>query len=150
MRAGTAWLMWSIPAALFLVAFFHRNAPGVMARDLMETFGVTGAVIGLLSSTYFYSYAGFMIPGGLLIDAFGARRVVAAGGAVMGLGTLAMGAAGGPAPLFAGRLAGGLRATVPLIGTLKIAAAGVPPQRFGLLSAGTAAPGGGRAPLAPA
>src|SRR5437016_1387134 len=74
MRAGTAWLMWSIPAALFLVAFFHRNAPGVMARDLMETFGVTGAVIGLLSSTYFYSYAGFMIPGGLRIDAFGAPR----------------------------------------------------------------------------
>src|SRR3989442_13091054 len=102
MRAGTAWLMWSIPAALFLVAFFHRNAPGVMARDLMETFGVTGAVIGLLSSTYFYSYAGFMIPGGLLIDAFGARRVVAAGGAVMGLGTLAMGAAGLSAPLAAG------------------------------------------------
>src|SRR2546422_209297 len=97
MRAGTAWLMWSIPAALFLVAFFHRNAPGVMARDLMETFGVTGAVIGLLSSTYFYSYAGFMIPGGLLIDAFGARRVVAAGGAVMGLGTLA-GAAASPPP----------------------------------------------------
>src|SRR2546425_924872 len=77
MRAGTAWLMWSVPAALFLVAFFHRNAPGVMARDLMETFGVTGAVIGLLSATYFYSYAGFMIPGGMLLDAFGARRVLA-------------------------------------------------------------------------
>src|SRR2546425_13070667 len=74
MRAGTAWLMWSVPAALFLLAFFHRNAPGVMARDLMETFGITGAVIGLLSATYFYSYAGFMIPGGMLIDAFGARR----------------------------------------------------------------------------
>src|SRR3989442_261349 len=81
MRAGTAWLMWSVPAALFLVAFFHRNAPGVMARDLMETFGVTGAVIGLLSATYFYSYAGFMIPGGMLLDAFGARRVWPAGGA---------------------------------------------------------------------
>src|SRR5207244_3832262 len=78
MRAGTAWLMWSVPAALFLVAFFHRNAPGVMARDLMETFGVTGAVIGLLSATYFYSYAGFMIPGGMLLDAFGAFRVVGA------------------------------------------------------------------------
>src|SRR5438445_410844 len=141
MRAGTAWLMWSIPAALFLVAFFHRNAPGVMARDLMETFGVTGAVIGLLSSTYFYSYAGFMIPGGLLIDAFGARRVVAAGGAVMGLGTLAMGAAGGPALLFAGRFAVGLGATVTFIGTLKIAAAWFPAERFGLLSAVTATVG---------
>src|SRR2546428_13546526 len=130
MRAGTAWLMWSIPAALFLVAFFHRNAPGVMARDLMETFGVTGAVIGLLSSTYFYSYAGFMIPGGLLIDAFGARRVVAAGGAVMGLGTLAMGAAGGPPPPFAGPLPGGPRASRTLLRTPPNPAAGGSAARF--------------------
>src|SRR2546428_3482435 len=141
MRAGTAWLMWSIPAALFLVAFFHRNAPGVMARDLMETFGVTGAVIGLLSSTYFYSYAGFMIPGGLLIDAFGARRVVAAGGAVMGLGTLAMGAAGGPPPLFAGPLAVRPRAPPPLIGAPQNAAGGVSPPALRVLCA--AAAGGG-------
>jgi sugar phosphate permease len=141
MRVGRAWLMWSIPAGLFLVAFFHRNAPGVMARDLMETFGVTGAVIGLLSATYFYSYAGFMIPAGMLIDAFGARRMVAAGGAVMGLGTLAMGAAGGPALLFAGRFAVGLGATVTFIGTLKIAAAWFPAERFGLLSAVTATVG---------
>src|SRR3989442_15076642 len=125
MRAGTAWLMWSVPAALFLVAFFHRNAPGVMARDLMETFGVTGAVIGLLSATYFYSYAGFMIPGGMLLDAFGARRVVAAGGAVMGLGTLAMGAAGGPPRRFSGRLSGRPPAALPLIRTPQS-----PPPRF--------------------
>src|SRR2546428_2234005 len=127
MRAGTAWLMWSIPAALFLVAFFHRNAPGVMARDLMETFGVTGAVIGLLSSTYFYSYAGFMIPGGLLIDAFGARRVVAAGGAVMGLGTLAMGAAVGPPPALPGRPPGRPRAPPPPLRAPPIAAGGGSP-----------------------
>jgi len=48
--------------------------------------------------------------------------VTAAGGAVMGLGTLAMGAAGGPALLFAGRFAVGLGATVTFSGTLKIAA----------------------------
>src|SRR2546428_5815178 len=117
MRAGTAWLMWSVPAALFLVAFFHRNAPGVMARDLMETFGVTGAVIGLLSATYFYSYAGFMIPGGMLLDAFGARRVVAAGGAVMGLGTLAMGAAGGAPPPLPRPLPPGPRPAPPPLAT---------------------------------
>ena len=49
--------MWSFPAALFLIAFFHRAAPGVIAHELMEAFGVTGAVVGLLSATYFYSYA---------------------------------------------------------------------------------------------
>ncbi|HEV8471385.1 MAG TPA: MFS transporter [Methylomirabilota bacterium] len=140
-RAARAWLMWSVPAALFLVAFFHRNAPGVMAKDLMQAFGVTGAVIGLLSATYFYSYAGFMVPAGLLLDAFGVRRVVAAGGAVMGLGTLAMGAAAGPAALFAGRFAVGLGATVTFIGALKIAAAWFPAERFGFVSAVTATVG---------
>lgn len=140
-RTGRAWLMWSLPAGLFLIAFFHRAAPGVIARDLMETFGVTGAMLGLLSATYFYSYAGFMVPAGLLIDAFGARVVMATGGVIMGAGTLAMGVAASTPLLFAGRFAVGLGATVTFIGALKIAAAWFPPQRFGVLSAITATVG---------
>lgn len=133
--------MWSLPAALFLIAFFHRAAPGVIAHELMESFGVTGAVLGLLSATYFYSYAGFMVPAGLFIDAFGARAVLAAGGVVMGGGTMVMGAASSTTALFAGRFAVGLGATVTFIGTLKIAAAWFPPERFGVLSAVTATVG---------
>jgi MFS family permease len=102
---------------------------------------VSGAVIGLLSATYFYSYAGFMVPAGLLIDAFGVRKVVAAGGAVMGAGTLLMGGATASAALFAGRFAVGLGATVTFIGALKIAATWFPPSRFGFLSAITATVG---------
>jgi sugar phosphate permease len=133
--------MWSLPAVLFLIAFFHRAAPGVIAHELMETYGVTGAVLGLLSATYFYSYAGFMVPAGLCIDAFGARVVLAAGGVVMGIGTLVMGAASSTAVLFAGRFAVGLGATVTFIGALKIAAAWFPPERFGVISAVTATVG---------
>ncbi len=136
-----AWAMWSLPALLFLVAFFHRAAPGIIAKDLMQEFGVTGAIVGLLSATYFYAYAGFMIPAGLCIDAFGVRRVVAAGGIVMGLGTVAMGLAPAPRLLFAGRFAVGLGATVTFIGALKIAATWFPPSRFGFLSAVTATVG---------
>ena len=139
--ARLRWVMWGIPALLFLIAFFHRVAPGVIAKDLMQAFHATGAIVGLLSSTYFYAYAGLMIPAGLLIDAFGVRRVVAAGGAVMGIGTLAMGMAASSAPLFAGRFAVGLGATVTFIGTLKIAATWFPPSHFGTLSAITATVG---------
>jgi sugar phosphate permease len=133
--------MWSLPAILFLIAFFHRAAPGVIAHELMEAFGVTGAVLGLLSATYFYSYAGFMVPAGLCIDAFGARVVLAAGGVVMGGGTVVMGAASSTPMLFAGRFAVGLGATVTFIGALKIAAAWFPPERFGVISAVTATVG---------
>jgi sugar phosphate permease len=135
------WMMWGIPALLFLIGFFHRVAPGVMAHDLMQAFDATGTLLGLLSATYFYAYAGLMIPGGVLIDALGVRRVVAAGGAVMGAGTLLMGAAGSLPLLFAGRLLVGVGATVTFVGTLKIAAAWFPLSHFGSLSALTATVG---------
>src|SRR5262245_10710917 len=95
--------MWGIPAGLFLIAFLHRAAPGVFARELMEAFGATGATIGFLSATYFHAYAGLMIPAGVLVDRLGVRRVVAAGGLVMGAGSLVMGLAPGAALLFTGR-----------------------------------------------
>jgi MFS family permease len=139
--ARMRWLMWGIPAFLFLLAFVHRVAPGVMAKDLMQAFGATGAMVGLLSATYFYSYAGFMLPGGLLIDALGARRVVAWGSAVMGLGTLAMAVAQTSTMLFAGRFVIGAGATVTFIGAMKLGAAWFPPERFGTISALTATVG---------
>jgi len=127
--------MWGIPAFIFLIAFFHRVAPGVITKELMQTFHVSSTIVGLLSSTYFYAYAGFMIPAGLLIDAFGARWTIAIGGAIMGLGTLAMAVAESTSPLFAGRFAVGLGATVTFIGTLKIAAMWFAPSHFGTLAA---------------
>ncbi|MBI3635473.1 MAG: MFS transporter [Candidatus Rokubacteria bacterium] len=136
-----AWVMWGVPAVLFFIAFFHRVAPGVMARELMDEFRATGTLIGLLSATYFYSYAALMIPAGLLIDAFGVRYVVAAGGTIMGSGAVAMGLAASTPLLFAGRLAVGLGATVTFIGALKIAATWFAPSRFAFLSAVTATVG---------
>ena len=133
--------MWGIPALLFLIAFLHRPAPGVIAKELMQAFGATGAIIGLLSATYYYGYAGLMVPAGVLIDLFGTRRVVAAGGAVMGLGTVAMGLASAQAMLFAGRLLVGLGASVTFVGALQIAATWFPASRFGTLSAVTASAG---------
>ena len=90
---------------------------------------------------YFYSYAGFMIPAGLLIDGFGARVMIAAGAAVMGAGSLAMGVATAEPLLFAGRFVVGLGATVTFIGALKIGAAWFPPSQFATLAAVTATVG---------
>ncbi|MBI4638997.1 MAG: MFS transporter [Candidatus Rokubacteria bacterium] len=139
--AALRWVMWSIPTALFLIAFFHRVAPGVIAKELMQAFGATGAIVGLLSATYFYAYAGLMIPAGLLIDRFGVRAVVASGGAVMGLGTVAMGVASEQSALFAGRFLVGAGASVTFVGALKIAANWFPPSQFGTISAITATMG---------
>jgi len=60
------WLMWGVPSFIFLIAFFHRVAPGTVAKELMAAFQGGGALVGLLSSLYFYAYAGLMLPAGLL------------------------------------------------------------------------------------
>jgi sugar phosphate permease len=153
MIARLRWIMWGIPAFIFLFAFLHRVAPGVVAKEIMQAFEASGTIVGLLSAMYFYAYAGFMIPAGLLIDSLGVRRVVSAGGAVMGLGSLAMGLAGTQSVLFGGRFLVGLGATVTFIGCLKIAADWFPPSQFGTMSAVSATIGVlgalvGTAPLA--
>lgn len=135
------WLMWGVPALLFLIAFFHRPAPGVVTKELMQAFGVSGAVVGFLSAAYFYAYAGFMVPAGVLLDAYGVRVVVGTGGAVMGAGALLMGAAATSGVLFAGRLLVGAGAAVTFVGALKIAADWFPPGRFATLSALTSTMG---------
>jgi MFS family permease len=149
--APRAWLMWGVSAFLFLFAFFHRAAPGVFAKELMQAFGATGTLIGILSATYYYSYAGLMIPAGVLLDRLGARRVVAAGGLVMGGGTLMMALASGVPLLFAGRFLVGAGASVMFVGALKIAASWFPAAYFATLSATTAAIGvlGGLVATAP-
>src|SRR3990172_1633879 len=145
--------MWGIPASLFFFAFLHRVAPGVIVKDIMQAFGASGEIVGLLSAMYFDAYAAFMIPAGLLIDSFGVRRVVAAGSAVMGLGSLAMGMATSQNVLMTGRFLVGAGATVTFIGFFKVAANWFPPSHFGTLSAVSATVGvlgalGGTAPLA--
>jgi MFS family permease len=143
--------MWGIPAFLFLFAFFHRAAPGVFAKELMQAFGATGAIIGLLSATYFYAYAGLMIPAGVLLDRLGVRWVVAAGGVTMGAGTLLMAVAQSRALLFGGRFLVGAGASVMFVGALRIAATWFPASYFATLSAATAAIGvlGGLVATAP-
>jgi sugar phosphate permease len=136
-----SWMMWAVPTAVFLIAFFHRPAPGLIAKELMQTFEASGTMVGLLSATYFYSYAGLMIPAGVCLDAFGTRRVISAGSALMGAGAIAMAVAAGQPMLFAGRFVVGMGATVTFVGALKVAATWFPPSYFGTLSALTATAG---------
>ena len=112
-------------------------------KELMQAFGATGSTIGLLSATYFYAYAGLMIPAGVFVDRLGVRWVVAGGGLVMGAGTLLMALAPGSVSLFAGRFLVGAGASVMFVGALKVATAWFPTSYFATLSAATA--GGGSA-----
>jgi MFS family permease len=93
--------------------------------------GVTGSTTSLVLSAYFGAYALFLIPGGELVDRFGARRL-----ALIGLAIFAVGAAAGAlAPSFgvllAARAIQGAGAGLVSPAALAGAVSGFPPERRG-------------------
>ena len=66
--ASLAWLVWSLGAALYLIAFYQRVAPAVLVQELTREFALTGVALGNLSAFYYYSYVAMQIPTGLIAD----------------------------------------------------------------------------------
>src|SRR5450756_2407048 len=77
----------------FVLAFFHRLAPGAIAGELQQAFGTSSASLGLLAATYFYVYFAMQVPSGILADTLGPRRLFTAGALVAGAGSVLFGLA---------------------------------------------------------
>ncbi|HAG61802.1 MAG TPA: hypothetical protein DCL40_02750, partial [Coxiellaceae bacterium] len=69
-----AWFIWAIAVIYYLYEYIHRIAPSVMVSDLMRSFQVNAETLGNLSAIYFYVYAVFQVPVGMLADRYGPKR----------------------------------------------------------------------------
>lgn len=61
----------------YILSFFHRVCPSVLAVDLMKDFSLDAASFSLISSATMLGYAITQIPSGLLADIMGGRRTLA-------------------------------------------------------------------------
>ncbi len=64
-------------AAGYFVSYLYRVVNAVIAPDLIADIGVGPSALGLLTATYFISFASFQLPLGVLLDRFGPRKVEA-------------------------------------------------------------------------
>lgn len=128
------WQMWSMLALAYSIVMFHRVAPGVVADRLMAEFEVGGAAVGVLTSIYFYIYAAMQIPSGALADAIGARKTVAAGASLAGVGSLIFGLAPTLGVAYLGRFLVGLGVSVTFIAAMKFQVNWFRPGEFGTVS----------------
>ncbi|HEX5796326.1 MAG TPA: MFS transporter [Geminicoccaceae bacterium] len=150
--AGGRWPVWGLAAAFYAYGFFQRVAPSVMVEDLMRDFALGGALLGSLSAVYFYAYAAVQIPVGVLLDRFGARRLLIVGTLLAAAGSALFALASGLALALVGRALVGAAVGFAFIATLKIVTLWFPPQRFGRMAGWTLAVGilggiAGQAPL---
>ena len=118
----------------FVLAFFHRLAPGAIAGELQRAFGTSSASLGLLAATYFYIYFAMQVPSGILADTLGPRKLFTAGALVAGAGSVLFGLAPDFGLALLGRFLVGLGVSVAFISVLKLNAAWFPERRFATMT----------------
>jgi len=132
--ARLAWSVWAVAATYYLAAFYLRSSPAVMTTELMRDFGISASRLGSFSAVYFYAYLAMQIPTGVLVDSWGARRLLIAGSVAAAIGTCVFGFTSSYAVASIGRLIVGGATAVGWVVTLKLATHWFPRERFAMLS----------------
>jgi len=136
------WFIWTSLILVYIVGYFHRVAPAVIAEDLMRAFQTSGVLLGVLSSVYFYTYAAMQIPAGILSDTLGPRLTITIGGFVMGIGTLIFGAAPSLFLCYVGRFLVGLGVSVIMVNIVRTCVEWFRPNELGFITGLTTTIGG--------
>ena len=129
-----SWSIWGIAAVFYLAAFYLRVSPAVMTNELMRDFSITAAQLGTFSAFYFYAYVLMQLPTGVLVDSWGARKVLIAGTLTAALGTFIFAFAPNYVIASAGRALIGASTAVAWVITLTLATHWFPASYFATLS----------------
>ena len=128
------WVIFTILAFGYVLVYFHRLCPAVLAVDMMRDLHATGTLTGLLGAAYFYPYALMQLPAGLLSDSWGARNTITLFFFVAFAGSLILGFAPTVRMAIVGRSLVGLGVAMLFVPTLKILAEWFHVREFALMT----------------
>jgi sugar phosphate permease len=89
--SGYRWVVFCLLAFGYLLVYFHRLCPAVVALEMQADLQTSGALLGFLAAAYFYPYALMQIPSGLLSDSWGPRKTITVFFALAGASSIFLG-----------------------------------------------------------
>jgi MFS family permease len=129
-----AWLVWAVGLGAYLVGVMHRTSFGVAGLDAAARFGASPAVLSGFVVLQLLVYAALQVPVGLLLDRFGARRMVAAGALTMAAGQLLIAFSTGLPLAVLARVLVGAGDAFTFISVLSVVTAWFPARRVPLMT----------------
>ena len=114
----------------YVLVFFHRLCPAVIALDLQNSFHISGTLLGVLASAYFYSYAIMQLPTGLMADSWGPRKTVSIFFIPAGIGSILMGLSPNLTVAVIGRVLVGIGVSTVFVCNFKILSEWFTPRQF--------------------
>jgi sugar phosphate permease len=136
------WIIFWVLAFGYVLVYFHRLCPAVVAVDMMRDLNAGGTLTGLLGAAYFYPYALMQLPAGLLSDSWGPRKTITLFFAVAVVGSVMLGSAPSVFWAIVGRTLVGLGVAMLFVPTMKVLAEWFAVREFALMTGILMAMGG--------
>jgi MFS family permease len=134
--------VFAVFALGYFVSYLFRGVNLGFAPFLSHQMGLTATDLGTLTSLYFLGFAGAQIPGGVLLDHFGPRRVTSCVMLIAAIGALIFGLSHSVGMMMLGRLLIGVGVSVCLGGAFKATAQHFPVAHLTLVNGLVMAVGG--------
>lgn len=127
-------LICGLAALFYPYEFMVRVMPSAMTNQLMATFDIGAAKLGILSSLFYLGYVSMQIPAGMLFDRFGPRLLLSFSMLICSLGTLWFGLTDNYYVAGFARFLIGFGASFAFIGTLVLASRWFAAKYFALIA----------------
>lgn len=85
------WFIWSLAVIFYFYEYILRVAPSVMVSHILTSFNIRAGVFGTIVAFYLYAYAPMQLPVGMLMDRFGARKLLPIATLACGIATIFFG-----------------------------------------------------------
>ena len=146
-----AWMVLSAAVAVYVLAVFHRTSLGVAGLIAAERFHISSAQLATFTMVQLFVYAAMQIPVGVMVDRFGAKKLLVAGVVLMTGGQFAFAFASTFGAGVAARVFVGMGDAMVFISVMQLVALWFPPARTPMVTqiAGVAGQLGAVAATAP-
>lgn len=109
------WLIWTFAAFFYFYEYILRVSPSTMVPELMSVFAINAVGIGALGGSFFLAYAPMQLPVGMLMDRFGARKLLTFASLGCAVGSILFGMASGLTLAYIGRIIIGAAASFAFV-----------------------------------
>lgn len=119
-HAMYAWTIFFICVCFVFYKYILEVSPSVLTQTLMAEYHIKAATVGSIAGAYYYAYLVMQIPGGILVDTFGPRKVAAIAIITCALGSFLFAISENVLMLVISRIVMGTGATFAVLNTLKL------------------------------
>ncbi|MHA1558656.1 MAG: MFS transporter [Alphaproteobacteria bacterium] len=122
--------IWVTGALFYLYQMIIRVSPAVMTEELLKYFDIHATALGVLVSSYYYSYVPLQVVCGIVLDRFGTRIIITVSIFFCFLGAFLFSIATSLPLAYVGRFMSGAGSVAAFIGSTKIIVEWFPSSKF--------------------